>query len=112
MLDIVKEARSKALGPFSPSVNLSELLYARLNKVIHFFFLLRRNKIYLFLQDLPNDVHKRVSGKLFVSLTRVPDGKNVIMSEFSSKEEVLQVKSHSDQSIYKRLLQFNKLILN
>jgi len=49
MLDIVKEARSKALGPFSPSVNLSELLYARLNKVIYIFFLLKRNKIYLFL---------------------------------------------------------------
>jgi len=39
MLDIVKEARSKALGPFSPSMNLSENLYARLNKVIHFFLL-------------------------------------------------------------------------
>lgn len=32
-LDIVKEARSKALGPFSPSMNISEHLYARLNKV-------------------------------------------------------------------------------
>ncbi|XP_025409301.1 patatin-like phospholipase domain-containing protein 5 isoform X2 [Sipha flava] len=72
MLDIVKEARSKTLGPFSPSMNISEQLYARLNK------------------DLPDDVHNRVSGKLFVSLTRVPGGKNVIKSEFSSKEEVLQ----------------------
>lgn len=44
-----------------------------------------------FLKDLPDDVHKRVTGKLFVSLTRVPDGKNVIISEFSSKEHVLQV---------------------
>ncbi|XP_027853041.1 uncharacterized protein LOC114131901 isoform X1 [Aphis gossypii] len=73
MLDIVKESRSKALGPFSPSMNITEHLYNRLNK------------------DLPDDAHKRVSGKLFVSLTRVPDGKNVIMSQFSSKEEVIQV---------------------
>ncbi|XP_060854138.1 patatin-like phospholipase domain-containing protein 2 isoform X2 [Rhopalosiphum padi] len=73
MLDIVKESRSKALGPFSPSMNITEHLYNRLNK------------------DLPNDAHKRVSGKLFVSLTRVPDGKNVIISQFSSKEEVIQV---------------------
>lgn len=43
------------------------------------------------MKDLPDDVHKRVNGKLFVSLTRVPDGKNVVMSEFSSKEHVLQV---------------------
>jgi len=28
-----------------------------------------------------------------VSLTRVPDGKNVIMSQFSSKEEVIQVRN-------------------
>ncbi|CAI6366297.1 unnamed protein product [Macrosiphum euphorbiae] len=73
MLDIVRESRSKALGPFSPSMNITEHLYNRLNK------------------DLPDDAHKRVSGKLFVSLTRVPDGKNVIMSQFSSKEEVIQV---------------------
>lgn len=33
MLDIVKEARSKSLGPFSPSMNMSEQLYTRLNKV-------------------------------------------------------------------------------
>lgn len=39
-LDVVKEARSKALGPFSPSMNISEHLYARLNKVkwIVFFY--------------------------------------------------------------------------
>lgn len=39
MLDIVKEARSKTLGPFSPSMNISEQLYARLNKVKHYILL-------------------------------------------------------------------------
>ncbi|XP_050548798.1 1-acylglycerol-3-phosphate O-acyltransferase Pnpla3-like isoform X2 [Daktulosphaira vitifoliae] len=71
-IDIIKEARSKTLGPFSPSMNMSEHLYSRLN------------------EDIPDDVHERVTGKLFVSLTRVPDGKNVIKSEFSTKEEVIQ----------------------
>lgn len=33
MLDIVKKARSKALGPFSPSMNISEQLYNSLNQV-------------------------------------------------------------------------------
>lgn len=40
MLDIVKEARSKALGPFSPSMNISEHLFARLNKVINIYLLI------------------------------------------------------------------------
>jgi len=44
-LDVVKEARSKALGPFSPSMNITEHLYARLNKVS--FFLLMIIEIYL-----------------------------------------------------------------
>lgn len=94
-LDIVKEARSKALGPFSPSLNISEHLNSRLNKVRTEVNNLRsKRRLYLFFffwQDLPDDVHTRVSGKLFISLTRVPDGKNVIMSEFSSKEHVIQV---------------------
>lgn len=39
---------------------------------------------------LPNDAHIRVSGKLHISLTRVYDGKNVIVSQFSSREDLLQ----------------------
>lgn len=42
-----------------------------------------------------------MSGKLFVSLTRVPDGKNVVMSEFSNKEEVIQVRIFNLLSIIK-----------
>lgn len=38
MLDIVKEARSKSLGPFSPSMNISEHLYTHLNKVEYKIF--------------------------------------------------------------------------
>lgn len=42
-------------------------------------------------QVLPDDAHIRVSGKLHISLTRVYDGKNVIVSQFNSKEDLLQV---------------------
>ena len=49
----------------------------------------------LIAQVLPDDAHERVSGRLHISLTRVYDGKNVIVSEFSSKEDLLQVRFFS-----------------
>ncbi|XP_034936262.1 1-acylglycerol-3-phosphate O-acyltransferase Pnpla3 isoform X2 [Chelonus insularis] len=61
VLKLVKEARRKTLGPFSPSFNY-----------------------------LPDDAHIRVSGKLHISLTRVYDGQNVIVSQFNSREDLLQ----------------------
>ncbi|KAG8517934.1 1-acylglycerol-3-phosphate O-acyltransferase PNPLA3 [Galemys pyrenaicus] len=38
---------------------------------------------------LPDDIHLRISGKACLSLTRVDDFKNVLVSEFHSKEEVV-----------------------
>ncbi|XP_043256183.1 patatin-like phospholipase domain-containing protein 2 isoform X2 [Colletes gigas] len=72
VLRVAREARQRTLGPFSPSFNVQEILLESLQKF------------------LPNDAHIRVSGKLHVSLTRVYDGKNVIVSQFSSKEDLLQ----------------------
>ncbi|XP_059482645.1 1-acylglycerol-3-phosphate O-acyltransferase Pnpla3-like isoform X4 [Neocloeon triangulifer] len=72
VLRVVSEARGKTLGPFSPSFNVQNILLEGLAKV------------------LPDDCHERVSGKLHISLTRVYDGKNVIVSEFNSKEDLLQ----------------------
>lgn len=46
------------------------------------------------LQILPEDAHQRVNGKLHISLTRVYDGKNVIVSQFTSKEDLLQVRKY------------------
>lgn len=42
------------------------------------------------LQFLPEDAHLRVSGKLHISLTRVCDGKNVLVTQFESKEDLMQ----------------------
>lgn len=67
------QARSKSLGPFNPKFNIQTILFDGLAQV------------------LPEDAHIKCSGKLHVSLTRVRDGKNVIISEFSSREELMQV---------------------
>ncbi|XP_049865606.1 1-acylglycerol-3-phosphate O-acyltransferase Pnpla3-like isoform X2 [Pectinophora gossypiella] len=72
VLRVVREARAGSLGPFSPSFNIQNVLLEGMEKY------------------LPADVHKIVSGKLHISLTRVYDGKNVIVSEFPTREDLLQ----------------------
>lgn len=69
---IVNEARSHSLGPFSPSFNIQTCLLEGLQKF------------------LPPDAHERVNGRLHVSLTRSYDGKNIIVSQFDSREDLLQ----------------------
>lgn len=43
------------------------------------------------IKNLPENTHQLVSGKLYISLTRVSDGSNVLVSDFNSKEEIIQV---------------------
>ena len=45
----------------------------------------------LWLKSLPADCHGCASGRLGISLTRVSDGENVIITHFNSKEELIQV---------------------
>lgn len=73
MLNTAKEARKHTLGVFHPT-----------------FSLLRTVRDAL-LEKLPEDAHLRASGKLCVSLTRLTDRKNVLVSEFESREELIQV---------------------
>lgn len=72
---MAQEARSHRLGPLHPSFNLLQMLKDSL------------------LSSLPEDAHLRVSGRLGVSLTRVPDGKNVLVSDFRSRVELVEVRS-------------------
>lgn len=44
-----------------------------------------------YFQILPEDAHIRVSGKVHISLTRVYDRQNVIVSQFDSREELIEV---------------------
>ncbi|XP_031151092.1 patatin-like phospholipase domain-containing protein 2 isoform X2 [Sander lucioperca] len=72
VLTVAKEARKHTLGVFHPT-----------------FSLLRTVRDTL-LEKLPADAHLRASGKLCVSLTRLADRKNILVSEFDSREELIQ----------------------
>lgn len=72
VIEVAKEARKRNLGPLHPSFNLVKVIKSGLNR------------------DLPSEAHTLASGRLCVSLTRVSDGENVLVSEFNSKEELIQ----------------------
>lgn len=75
LMGLVRSARSRSLSILHPSFNLSKRLREGLRRI------------------LPDNAHQLLSGKLCISLTRVSDGKNVLVSDFRSKEEVLDVSS-------------------
>ncbi|CAJ0959138.1 unnamed protein product [Ranitomeya imitator] len=72
VMEVAKEARKRNLGPLHPSFNLVKIL---------------KNGLY---KNLPENAHELASGKLCISLTRVSDGENVLVSDFGSKEELIQ----------------------
>eukprot|EP00071_Canis_lupus_P027267 XP_022260824.1 patatin-like phospholipase domain-containing protein 2 [Canis lupus familiaris] len=72
IIAVSKEARKRFLGPLHPSFNLVKTIRSCL------------------LKTLPADSHERASGRLGISLTRVSDGENVIISHFHSKDELIQ----------------------
>ncbi|XP_063486914.1 patatin-like phospholipase domain-containing protein 2 isoform X2 [Symphalangus syndactylus] len=71
-IEVSKEARKRFLGPLHPSFNLVKIIRSFLLKV------------------LPADSHEHANGRLGISLTRVSDGENVIISHFNSKDELIQ----------------------
>ncbi|XP_044534297.1 1-acylglycerol-3-phosphate O-acyltransferase PNPLA3 [Gracilinanus agilis] len=71
LMNLCKSARKRNLGVLHPSFQMSQYLRDGLNKY------------------LPDNAHQLLSGKMVVSLTRVSDRKNVLVSDFDSKEEVV-----------------------
>ncbi|KAF1408648.1 Patatin-like phospholipase domain-containing protein 1, partial [Eudyptes chrysocome] len=69
---MAKEVRKTPLGPLSPKCSLLANIRTVLQRM------------------LPEDSYQLASGRLHISLTRVADGQNVMASEFSSKEELIQ----------------------
>ena len=65
------EASNKPLGPFSPTFNLHQLLATYLA------------------DSLPVDVAEKVSGRLFVSLTKASNKGNLLVSNFRSKTDLI-----------------------
>lgn len=73
IIRVSKEARKRFLGPLHPSFNLVKIIRICLSKTV------------------PDNGHEVAAGRLGISLTRVSDGENVILSDFHSKEELIQV---------------------
>ncbi|XP_073325834.1 patatin-like phospholipase domain-containing protein 4 [Pagrus major] len=72
MLHFVKQMKAFTLGPLNPSINIFNWLEVILQKY------------------LPSDAHQLANGRLAVAMTRLTDGKLIIMSDFQSKEDVVQ----------------------
>uniref|UniRef100_A0A3Q1GK04 triacylglycerol lipase n=1 Tax=Acanthochromis polyacanthus TaxID=80966 RepID=A0A3Q1GK04_9TELE len=72
IIQVAKEARKRFLGPMHPSFNLVKIV---------------RHMLW---RTLPTDCHHRANGRLGISLTRVTDGENVLVSHFNTKEELVQ----------------------
>ncbi|XP_002816852.3 omega-hydroxyceramide transacylase isoform X1 [Pongo abelii] len=68
----VAEVKKSFLGPLSPSCKMVQMMRQFLYRV------------------LPEDSYKVTTGKLHVSLTRLMDGESVVVSEFTSKEELIE----------------------
>ncbi|KAM6981810.1 patatin-like phospholipase domain-containing protein 4 [Tautogolabrus adspersus] len=72
LLNFAKQMKSFTLGPLNPSINILRWLESVLNKY------------------LTSDAHQLANGRLAVAMTRLSDGKLTIISEFQSKEDVVQ----------------------
>jgi patatin-like phospholipase domain-containing protein 2 len=73
VLRLAKRAKSLTLGPLHPNFRIVNTVRKSFEKI------------------LPENAHEIASGRLHVSLTRISDFKNVIVSEFLSKEDLIEV---------------------
>ncbi|XP_039092910.1 1-acylglycerol-3-phosphate O-acyltransferase PNPLA3 [Hyaena hyaena] len=71
LADLVYRARSQNISILHPSFRVSKFIREHLHR------------------NLPDDVHTLISGRMCISLTRVSDGENVLVSDFQSKDEVV-----------------------
>lgn len=81
VIRLAKRANSLTLGPLHPSFNVVRTLRRSFERI------------------LPDNAHELASGRLHLSLTRVSDLKNVIVSEFFSKEDLIEVSRTSRSRI-------------
>ncbi|XP_072528429.1 patatin-like phospholipase domain-containing protein 2 [Salminus brasiliensis] len=71
-IDVAKDARKRFLGPMHPSFNLVKIMRSMMYRI------------------MPPDSYKKATGRLGISLTRVTDGENVLVTHFNSNEELVQ----------------------
>ena len=90
ILQVCIEARKSLLGPFSPSFDPNKFIYESLHKILPDDVHLKVN---LTISNTYSKENFQVSGRLHVSLTKVYDGTNMLVTEFASKDEVINVRS-------------------
>ncbi|XP_021486524.1 1-acylglycerol-3-phosphate O-acyltransferase PNPLA3 isoform X1 [Meriones unguiculatus] len=71
LMDLVRKARSRNISTLHPFFNINKCVRDGLQ------------------ETLPDNVHQIISGRVCISLTRVSDGENVLVSDFHSKDEVV-----------------------
>lgn len=71
VVKLANNASENILGPFSPSFNLHGSLKEGWERL------------------LPDDIAKKASGRLYISMTRISDRSNLLVSEFYSKSDLL-----------------------
>ncbi|XP_051913201.1 patatin-like phospholipase domain-containing protein 2 isoform X2 [Hippocampus zosterae] len=72
MLNFARAMKAFTLGPFNPSVDILHWLKYILHKY------------------LPPDAHLLVNGRLAVAVTRLDDGEYTVITEYRSKDDVIQ----------------------
>ncbi|XP_019747136.1 patatin-like phospholipase domain-containing protein 2 isoform X2 [Hippocampus comes] len=72
MLNFARAMKAFTLGPFNPSVDILHWLKYILHKY------------------LPSDAHLLVNGRLAVAVTRLDDGEYTVITEYRSKDDVVQ----------------------
>ena len=72
VISLSMKAKENTLGPFSPSFHLTKLVRMYLESV------------------LPDNVAEIISGKLFVSITKMKNMKNLLVSKFRDKNDVIE----------------------
>jgi predicted acylesterase/phospholipase RssA len=76
--ELATKVRKYFLGALNPSFDLMQHLDDGLKRF------------------LPQDAHKRASGKLYVSVSRFPQCENSIVSQFDSRDDLIQVNNVTD----------------
>uniref|UniRef100_A0A6I8Q1L5 PNPLA domain-containing protein n=1 Tax=Xenopus tropicalis TaxID=8364 RepID=A0A6I8Q1L5_XENTR len=72
IVEAAKDASKSVLGPLLSKFNLVTILQNALQHI------------------LPDNAHEEATGRLYVGVTRLSDGKNIMISDYKSKEEVIQ----------------------
>ncbi|XP_063065195.1 patatin-like phospholipase domain-containing protein 2 [Engraulis encrasicolus] len=73
VIEFAKLVREHAFGPLHPAISVFKWMENTIRR------------------RLPLDAHKLATGRLCISMTRVPDGKNVSVSEFHTEEDLIKV---------------------